>query len=106
MNVSDPVDLAEVAKSKAVSHEIGIDEKKEPVIDASAVDHAPPSYVEDSLDRVYPTDEEMATLRRVSDNIPWAAYTVAFVELCERFSYYGTTAVCMDCLHFRNGLNG
>jgi POT family proton-dependent oligopeptide transporter len=27
--------------------------------------------------------------------VHWTAYTVAFVELCERFSYYGTTAVCM-----------
>ena len=41
-----------------------------------------------------PTEEEMATLRRVSGQIPWAAYTIAFVEMCERFSYYGTTAVC------------
>jgi POT family proton-dependent oligopeptide transporter len=41
-----------------------------------------------------PTEEELATLRRVSGRIPWVAYTVAFVELCERFSYYGTTAVC------------
>lgn len=44
---------------------------------------------------IYPTEEELATLRRVSGKIPWLAYTVAFVELCERFSYYGTTAVCM-----------
>lgn len=42
-----------------------------------------------------PTDEELAILRRVSGKIPWAAYTIAFIELCERFSYYGTTAVCM-----------
>ena len=46
------------------------------------------------LRRVQPTEEEMATLRRVSDHIPWATLSVAFVELCERFSYYGTTAVC------------
>lgn len=43
-----------------------------------------------------PTEEEMATLRRVSGKIPWAAYTIAFVELCERFSYYGTTAVFVN----------
>jgi POT family proton-dependent oligopeptide transporter len=42
----------------------------------------------------YPTEEEMKTLRRVSGQIPWTAYTIAFVELCERFSYYGTTIVC------------
>lgn len=41
-----------------------------------------------------PTEEEMVTLRRISDTIPWATLTIAFVELCERFSYYGTTAVC------------
>ena len=42
----------------------------------------------------FPTEEELHTLRRVSDKIPWKVYTVAFVELCERFSYYGTTIVC------------
>jgi proton-dependent oligopeptide transporter, POT family len=43
-----------------------------------------------------PTEEEMHKLRRVSGKIPWAAYTIAFVELCERFSYYGTTAVFVN----------
>jgi POT family proton-dependent oligopeptide transporter len=38
----------------------------------------------------YPTQEELETLQRISDEIPWRVYTVAFVELCERFSYYGT----------------
>ncbi|RMZ90449.1 hypothetical protein DV736_g2322, partial [Chaetothyriales sp. CBS 134916] len=38
----------------------------------------------------FPTEEEMVTLPRVADHIPWRIYTVAFVELCERFSYYGT----------------
>ncbi|KAI0339306.1 oligopeptide transporter [Trametopsis cervina] len=41
----------------------------------------------------FPTDEERLTLRRVSDHIPWNAYMIAFVELCERFSYYGSTVV-------------
>ncbi|KAL2168239.1 hypothetical protein VTG60DRAFT_247 [Thermothelomyces hinnuleus] len=40
-----------------------------------------------------PTEEELQTLRRVPDKIPWNIYTIAFIELCERFSYYGTTAV-------------
>lgn len=45
-----------------------------------------------------PTEEELhgpGALRRVSAPIPWAVYTVAFVELCERFSYYGTQVLCM-----------
>lgn len=49
-------------------------------------------FSEDAVD--VPTDEELRTLRRVRDHIPWKAYTIAFVELCERFSYYGTTIVC------------
>ena len=42
----------------------------------------------------FPTMEELATLRRVPEHIPIRVYTVAFVELAERFSYYGTTVVC------------
>ncbi|OAP54481.1 hypothetical protein AYL99_10929 [Fonsecaea erecta] len=43
-----------------------------------------------------PTGEDLHgpnALRRVAAPIPWAVYTVAFVELCERFSYYGTQVV-------------
>lgn len=40
-----------------------------------------------------PTPEERDTLRRVADAIPWNAYLIAFIELAERFSYYGTTVV-------------
>lgn len=39
-----------------------------------------------------PTEEELHganALRRVSGKIPWTAWTITFVELCERFSYYG-----------------
>jgi POT family proton-dependent oligopeptide transporter len=38
-----------------------------------------------------PTEEDLRTLRRVSGKIKWAAYTVAFAELAERFSYYGSS---------------
>lgn len=41
-----------------------------------------------------PNEEELRTLRRVSEKIPIKAYTIAFVELVERLSYYGTTQVC------------
>jgi POT family proton-dependent oligopeptide transporter len=49
------------------------------------------SSVEDQGE--YPTEEELHTLRRVADTIPWGVYTLAFVELVERFSYYGSTVV-------------
>jgi len=38
-----------------------------------------------------PTDDDLSTLRRVSGKIPWVCWTIAFCELCERFSWYGTT---------------
>ncbi|TBU48942.1 oligopeptide transporter [Dichomitus squalens] len=41
----------------------------------------------------FPTEEETLTLRRVSDSIPWSAYLIAYCELAERFSYYGSTVV-------------
>lgn len=40
-----------------------------------------------------PTEEELQTLRRVSGKIPMVAWTIAFCELAERFSYYGTSIV-------------
>jgi proton-dependent oligopeptide transporter, POT family len=46
------------------------------------------------VNKPFPTEEEFATLPRVPGSIPWTAWTVAAVEFAERFSYYGTTAVC------------
>ena len=54
------------------------------------------SFTTDVNDYERPTGEEMRTLRRVSGPIPWTGYTIAFIELCERFSYYGTTAVFVN----------
>lgn len=51
-----------------------------------------------SPDGSEPTESELHTLRRVADKIPWNIYTIAFIELCERFSYYGTTAVFTNFL--------
>lgn len=100
MNVSDPVEVAEVAKSNALSHDVKTSEKlgqeltiePAPVQTVSSVHEAE----DESLQKIYPSEEEMKTLRRVAGTVPWTTFTVAFVELCERFSYYGTTAVCQS----------
>ncbi|CAI7639620.1 unnamed protein product [Penicillium glandicola] len=100
MDATNPVDVAEIARSKAISHEIGTNEKV-PVVNELTIDNAPapPSHGEDSsLDKVAPSLEDMATLRRVAGKLPIAAYSVAFVELCERFSYYGATIVFVNFL--------
>lgn len=42
----------------------------------------------------YPTAEDLTTLRRTYGHVPVLIYSIAFIELCERFSYYGTIIVC------------
>lgn len=122
MNVSDPAEITEAAKAKAVSQDDALAKTRsatkeaavetgieiEPVgekdIVASEAHHSGDAE-DESLHKVYPTEEELRTLRRVSDKIPWTAFTVAFVELCERFSYYGTTAVCMNSSSLTDYIN-
>ncbi|KAF7313468.1 hypothetical protein HMN09_00502700 [Mycena chlorophos] len=41
----------------------------------------------------FPTEEERATLRRISDDLPWNVYLIAFIEAAERFSFYGSSIV-------------
>ncbi|OJD22607.1 hypothetical protein ACJ73_06041 [Blastomyces percursus] len=36
-----------------------------------------------------PIEDEFVTLRKVPDKLPWPAFLIAVVELCERFAYYG-----------------
>ena len=43
----------------------------------------------------YPTVQDWSTLRRVYGKVNWMIYIIGIVEMCERFAYYGTTAVCM-----------
>ncbi|KAF2019146.1 peptide transporter PTR2-A [Aaosphaeria arxii CBS 175.79] len=63
-------------------------------------DNSTPSSLHEGSDALlkgpFPTEEEWATLPRVAGSIPWQAWTVAFVEFAERFSYYGTSAVFVN----------
>lgn len=86
----------EVTKGAAMSDPIPLNSTPSSVIEE-----------EDSLLGPFPTEEEWATLPRVAGAIPWTAWTVASVEFVERFSYYGTSAVCMssaDRTHSQNPL--
>ncbi|KAK9491068.1 POT family-domain-containing protein [Lipomyces doorenjongii] len=42
------------------------------------------------------SDHDLRTLRHVADRLPAAAWLVAIVELCERFTYYGITGPFMN----------
>ncbi|PLB36751.1 putative MFS peptide transporter [Aspergillus candidus] len=109
MNASDPVEVAEIAKAHAAmadSKEISVQRQRssspgiEEIPASKEIAVAEVTAVDDDLDskKTYPTDDDLRTLRRVAGKIPWTTYTVAFVELCERFSYYGTTAVFVNFL--------
>ncbi|KAJ7079396.1 POT family-domain-containing protein [Mycena belliarum] len=86
---------AEVLKheSAAHAHDHDHDEKhlKEKADEDSLVVSEELDGVHDGLE--FPTELEKATLRRVSDTIPWNAYLIAAVEAAERFSFYGCTVV-------------
>lgn len=71
----------------------GFDDKAHDFDDkaATAVDISSQGDEEEYDDK--PTEEELRTLRRVSGKIKWSMYTIAFVELCERFSYYGSSVL-------------
>lgn len=84
---SEPKSVAGSDDVQAVSNG-GKDEKLAPVLSAAEDDE-----LGVTADGRPPTEEELNTLRRVTDKIPWNIYTIAFIELCERFSYYGTAAV-------------
>ncbi|KAJ5691676.1 oligopeptide transporter [Penicillium malachiteum] len=91
MNASDPIDLAEIARSNAAAHDTLIHEKiapHEPKVGEELIEEAQvidPNIDGRSPDLVYPNEEELMNLRRVADSLPWAAYTVAFAELFVNF---------------------
>lgn len=62
-----------------------------------AVYERKPTMQSEYMGEDFPTLEELHSLRRVAAAIPWKVYTIAFVELCERFSYYGTQILCRYC---------
>ncbi|KII83949.1 hypothetical protein PLICRDRAFT_432976 [Plicaturopsis crispa FD-325 SS-3] len=49
---------------------------------------------------VHPTDEELATLRKVPGKVPATAYLLCIVEFAERASYYGCSQVFSNFIQF------
>ena len=91
MNTAGPLEDMEVVKAEmGIGDGLSASKPKTLVVDENSLS----DVTEDNAG--LPSEEELETLRRVSGPIPWTAYTVAFVELCERFSYYGTTVVFVN----------
>ncbi|GJJ06619.1 hypothetical protein Clacol_000812 [Clathrus columnatus] len=51
------------------------------------------SMIDSGPDLEIPTEEELKTLVRVADEVPFAAMLIVICEFAERFSYYATTGV-------------
>jgi hypothetical protein len=103
-----PTDVADVQAGALTDlpseHMVPVNEKHTQKVDPAYHNEIASSDTEDLVEN-YPTPEELEgenRLRRISAPIPWAVYTVAFVELCERFSYYGTQVVCMFIPYLRS----
>jgi hypothetical protein len=64
----------------------------------------------DYSSRQHPTEIELKTLKHVADDLPWSAFLIAVVELCERFAYYGLVGPFQNYMankwHDPNGLPG
>lgn len=93
--LADPIAAAELraeAQDERKQSVVAAAEKDAAVAAATTTDQASGDALDADLPT--PTTEELATLRRVSNNIPAKLFTIAFIELCERFSYYGSTVVC------------
>ncbi len=72
------------------------DEKRGMATYKGDMDTASTEIGSDSTNSTEPTKEELKMLRRVSGSINWQMMTITFIEFCERFSYYGTTAVFVN----------
>ncbi|GAA6000675.1 hypothetical protein JCM10207_004604 [Rhodosporidiobolus poonsookiae] len=78
-----------IAETKTTDPKVGysFDEKRATSPSAPSGDVAAPEY-DDA-----PTDEELKSLRRVPNSIELGAFLLGFIELCERFSYYGCSNI-------------
>lgn len=92
MSSGAPLDIADVATAHASVVEK--DSKGDHILDKSeSLASAKGELIGPNGER-YPTEEEWTALRRVYGKVDWMIYIIGVVEMCERFAYYGTTAVC------------
>ncbi|KAL4986284.1 POT family-domain-containing protein [Aspergillus falconensis] len=109
MNPADSVEIGDTVAAQQNAHltqlplEKDVKLEKDVIARESSIEESPvtkeyPAGGEEgqALNKIHPTAEEMQTLRRVAGPMNWITFSVAFVELCERFSYYGTTAVFVN----------
>lgn len=103
MSTAPNLDVVEASLADYPAIEKGLDDKKPDNFKGDAVvydSEADSEILTGPNGERYPTKEELDTLRRVCGKIPWLIYTIGFIELCERFAYYGTTAVFVNFISY------
>ncbi|KAK2059083.1 POT family protein [Colletotrichum caudatum] len=103
MSTAPNLDVVKAARADYPAIEKGVDAGGKPDVytgnlaDSSRLSH-------DTLGgpngEVYPTEEELLTLRRTHGKVDWLIYSIGFAEMCERFAYYGTTAVFVNFIAY------
>ncbi|KAH6987518.1 POT family-domain-containing protein [Ilyonectria sp. MPI-CAGE-AT-0026] len=93
----DVTDSIAGAELRAELQDELVDEKKNSIsIEPTVTEKAPHKnafHIQTTQGLELPSAEDMGTLRRVPNHIPLKLFSIAFIELCERFSYYGCTVV-------------
>ncbi len=90
---------SEQITNEAVVRPMKIDPKSLPTVDKDVIaEHKPADTVSDTEkdatpEGEEPTEREKRTLRHVGESLPFSTFLVAFVELCERFTYYGCQGI-------------
>ncbi|KAL9949850.1 hypothetical protein D7B24_006171 [Verticillium nonalfalfae] len=104
MSTAAELDLVEAARADYPAIEKGMNTDKKPGYKGEGDLGHVVSATTDSLrgpnGEVYPTDEELETLRRVHGKVSWLIYSIGIVEMVERFAYYGTTAVFVNFISY------
>ncbi|RYO97555.1 hypothetical protein DL765_011156 [Monosporascus sp. GIB2] len=100
MSTGANLDVVEAARGAVVPLDSKVLVEKEPLPAHDAEGSIGENHSAEALrgpnGEEYPTAKELETLRRIKGPINWIIYTIAFIELCERFAYYGTTAVFVN----------
>lgn len=96
MSAAADVDLVEAARGDVPRIEKGIPNAKKPAAYTGDLSEKvePVESLRGPNGEIYPTEEELQTLRHTHGKVSWLIYSIGIVEMVERFAYYGTTAVC------------
>ncbi|KAK9474807.1 POT family-domain-containing protein [Dipodascopsis tothii] len=102
MEKSAPVDREEVAQNPLEAVPTNVSKKDIAVTKTdsaleSGYDYDAADVTDDEI-----SDADLRSLRRVADRLPAAAWLVALVELCERFTYYGLTGPFMNYMQYKS----